>query len=199
MKEKIKTSKKELLTDNEIVELYWQREERAIKETDRKYGSYLHTIAYNIVHDRLDCEECLNDTYIGTWERIPPARPGMFKAFVAKIMRNIALDRFRKNRASKRVPSELVMSLEELDECIPSENSPEDIYFVKAIGKVINDYISSLSSRKEFIFVCRYYYSDKISDIAKLLEMSEKTVFRDLVEIREGLRELLAKEGYKYE
>ena len=199
MKDNIKTSKNEFLTDQEIVELYWQREERAIKETERKYGSYLYTIAYNIVHDKLDCEECLNDTYIGTWGRIPPARPNVFKAFVAKIMRNIALDRFRKNRASKRVPAELVMSLEELDECIPSEKSPEDIYFVKEIGKILNDYISNLTPRKEFIFVCRYYYSDKISDIAKLLEMSEKTVSRDLAEIREGLREVLIKEGYKYE
>ena len=107
MKEKIETVEKEHLSDEDIVELYWQRQERAIKETDSKYGNYLHTIAYNIVHDNLDCEECLNDTYMGTWERIPPARPSVFKVFLAKIMRNIALDRFRKNSASKRIPSEI--------------------------------------------------------------------------------------------
>ena len=198
MKEKIETVEKELLTDEEIVELYWQRQERAIKETDRKYGNYLHTIAYNIIHDNLDCEECLNDTYMGTWERIPPARPNMFRAFLSKIMRNIALDRFRKNRASRRIPSELVTSLEELDECIPTQ-SLETEYFIKELGRLLNGFIGSLTSREEFVFVCRYYYSDKISEIAKLLGMSEKTVSRDLAEIRKNLRELLEKEGYKYE
>ncbi|MBQ7384082.1 MAG: sigma-70 family RNA polymerase sigma factor [Clostridia bacterium] len=198
MKEKIETVEKELLTDEEIVELYWQRQERAIKETDRKYGNYLHTIAYNIIHDNLDCEECLNDTYMGTWERIPPARPNMFRAFLSNIMRNIALDRFRKNRASRRIPSELVTSLEELDECIPTQ-SLETEYFIKELGRLLNGFIGSLTSREEFVFVCRYYYSDKISEIAKLLGMSEKTVSRDLAEIRKNLRELLEKEGYKYE
>lgn len=198
MKEKIETVEKELLPDEEIVELYWQRQERAIKETDRKYGNYLHTIAYNIIHDNLDCEECLNDTYMGTWERIPPARPNMFRAFLSKIMRNIALDRFRKNRASRRIPSELVTSLEELDECIPTQ-SLETEYFIKELGRLLNGFIGSLTAREEFVFVCRYYYSDKISEIAKLLEMSEKTVSRDLAEIRKNLRELLEKEGYKYE
>ncbi len=199
MKEKIETFENKLLSDNDIIELYWQREERAIKETDRKYGNYLHTIAYNIIHDNLDCEECLNDTYVGTWERIPPARPNAFKVFLAKIMRNIALDRFRKNRASKRIPSELVVSLEELDECIPSDISVEEKYFIKELGKLLNTYIRSLSAREEFIFVCRYYYSDSMAHIAKLLDMSEKTVSRDLSQIRNGLRELLGKEGYKYE
>ncbi len=199
MKEKIETVETELLSDGDIIDLYWQRQERAIKETDRKYGSYLHTIAYNIIHDNLDCEECLNDTYMGTWERIPPARPNVFRVFLAKIMRNIALDRFRRNRASRRIPSELVVSLEELDECIPTATSPETEYFVKELGILLNDFIRSLTPREEFVFVCRYYYSDKISEIAGLLDMSEKTVYRDLAQMRKCLREHLEKEGYKYE
>ena len=90
------------MPDGEIIELYWKREEAAISETDKKYGKYLYRIAYNIVHDELDCEECLNDTYLGTWNRIPPARPNVFQIFLSKIMRNIAVDRFRKNTAKKR-------------------------------------------------------------------------------------------------
>ena len=87
------------LPDEAIIELYWQRNEQAIAEPARKYGKYLFTIAYNIVHDRLDCEECVNDTYLGTWNRIPPQRPNVFQVFLSRIMRNIAIDKFRKNTA----------------------------------------------------------------------------------------------------
>ena len=96
-----------LLEDEEIIELYWARNERAISETDKKYKNYLYTIAYNILHDALDCEECLNDTYLGTWNTIPPTRPNVFQAFISKIMRNTAIGRYNKNTADKRVPSEM--------------------------------------------------------------------------------------------
>lgn len=184
-----------LLSDDEIVELYWARDEKAIDATDKKYGKYLYTIAYNIVHDDMDCEECLNDTYLGTWNRIPPTRPTIFHVFLSKIMRNIAIDRYRQNTAAKRVPSELVVSLDELDDCMVCDPSAEEEYAISEIARVMNAYLESLSEREQLIFVCRYYYSDYIADIARMLRVSESTVRRELEKIRQNLKTALQKEG----
>ena len=187
----------EILSDEEIIALYWNREERAIEATDHKYGKYLYKIAYNIVKDELDCEECLNDTYLGAWNSIPPKRPTAFQVFLAKIMRNMALGRFRKSNASKRIPPEIIVSLDELDECANFEPGEDEKYFINEIGKILNSYLNSLSDRQTFIFVCRYYYSDSVINIAKMLELSENTILRDLSKIRKGLKERLEKEGYR--
>ncbi len=184
------------LEDEKIIELYWNRNERAIEETDKKYGKYLYTIAYNIIHDNLDCEECLNDTYLGTWNRIPPQRPSAFQVFLSKIMRNIAVDKYRKNRTSKNIPSELVVSLAELDNCMESSPSVEEEYAIKETIKILNNYLREIDEEDEFMFVCRYYYADYLSDIAKMLGVSEKTVYRALVRMRSELRERLNKEGF---
>jgi len=196
MKNDVKPS---ILTDEEIIDMYWERDENAINETDKKYGNYLFTIANNIVNDKMDCEECVNDTYLGTWNRIPPTRPNIFKVFLSKIVRNIAISRYRKNNAQKRGASEIKVSLDELNDCLASNPSAEDDYLTSKVVEILNIYLKTLSRRKELIFVCRYYYADKISNIAKMLGVSEKTVFRDLAEIRSGLKEMLAKEGYFYE
>ena len=186
------------LTDEQIIDLYWRRDENAIKQTDRKYGKYLYVIAYNIVHDRLDCEECLNDTYLGTWNRIPPQRPSVFQVFLSRIMRNIAIDRLRHNKAAKRVPSEMLISLEELDDCMPGAPSTESEQENERLGKLLNDFVQALDDRKQFIFVCRYYYADKVSAIAHMLQVGEATVFRELAQIREELKNHLEKEGYGF-
>lgn len=193
--EEIETSM-HILSDDDIVELYWSRDERAIDETDKKYGKYLYTIAYNILYDGSDCEECLNDTYLGTWNRIPPTRPKAFQAFLSKIMRNIAVDRFRHKNASKRIPSEMTVSLSELDECISCNSDISEEFIISETVKVLNDYLHTLSVRQEFIFVCRYYYSDSIINIAKMLGLSEATVYRELADIRKGLKEKLSQGGY---
>ena len=189
----------ELLSDEEIVALYWQREERAIEATDVKYGKYLYTIAYNILRDGLDSEECLNDTYLGTWNSIPPNKPTMLQVFLSKITRNIALGRFRKVTAAKRIPPEIIMSLDELDEVLCFEAGEDEKYLIRELSRILNEYLRSLSDRQSFVFVCRYYYSDSIDSIAKMLGMSANTVLRDLAKIREGLRTVLTKEGYSYE
>lgn len=186
------------LPDEAIIELYWQRNEQAIAETDRKYGKYLFTIAYNIVHDRLDCEECVNDTYLGTWNRIPPQRPNVFQVFLSRIMRNIAIDKFRKNTAKKQVPSEMLVSLDELEDCMPTV-TPEEEQRVTEISRVLNTFLRELNARSEFIFICRYYYSDSVAKIAKMLGLSDKTVYRELSQIRKQLKERLAKEGLYHE
>lgn len=184
------------LDDEMIIALYWARNERAIVETDKKYKHYLYTIAYNILHDSLDCEECLNDTYLGTWNTIPPARPTVFQAFISKIMRNISIGRYKKKTADKRIPSEMTVSLGELGDCLPSAPSAEEEYFIGEVGKIVSAYLRSLPERSAFIFICRYYCSDKVADIAAMLHVAESTVFRELTALREGLREILVKEGY---
>ncbi len=189
----------DVLEDTEIIELYWARNEKAISETDKKYKRYLHTIAYNILHNEPDCEECLNDTYLGTWNAIPPQRPSVFQIFLSKIMRNTALVRYKYNNAQKRTSSELALSLDELDGCIPHEPSAEEEYFLNELSRLLSQYLRSLPERSAFIFITRYYCSDRISDIAAMLHVSESTVFRELTSIRQGLKELLEKEGYKYE
>ena len=184
------------MEDASIIELYWQRNERAISETEKKYGKYLYTIAYNIVHDQLDSEECVNDTYRGTWESIPPARPNAFAVFLAKITRNIAVSKYRKNAAAKRIPSELTVSLEELDPYLSGSPSPEEEFAASELGKLLNIYLRSLSKRAELIFICRYYYADSVTKIATMLEVSERTVYRELTEIKQGLKSFLEKEGF---
>ncbi len=186
----------DFMTDEAIINLYWQRNERAIQETDKKYKNYLYTIAYNILHDNMDCEECLNDTYLGTWNSIPPQRPSVFKAFLSKIMRNTAVVKYEKNTALKRCNSEMTLSLDELGEAIPAVSSAEEDYMISQLGSIINDYIKTLSDREEFIFICRYYCSDRISDIAEMLHVSERTVFNELTAIRRGLKKILVQEGY---
>ena len=195
MKEATKEKNRANLPDEQIIDLYFARDERAIKETDHKYGKYLFTIAYNIVQDTLDCEECLNDTYLNTWNRIPPTRPTIFHAFLSKIMRNIAVDRYRHNTAGKRIPSEMLVSLEELDTCTPNEMSMDEELAIAALARMLNDYLKGLGDRERLLFVCRYYYADKISEIAKMLQAGERSVYRELAELREGLRRHLEKEG----
>ena len=199
MKDRNLDNRADILSDEDIIELYWRRSERAISETDTKYGKYLFTIAYNIVHDRLDSEECLNDTYIGTWNNIPPHRPNVFQVFLSRITRNIAIDKYREKTADKRVNSELTVSLEELNDCVCIDPSIEEQMLVSEISKVLNDFLASLSEREKFIFVCRYYYSDSVINIAKMLQVTERTVFRNLAKSREKLREELIKAGIKYE
>ena len=187
---------KAVLEDEQIVELYWAREERAIKETDIKYGKYLFTIAYNILHDRMDCEECVSDTYLGTWNSIPPARPTVFQVFLSRITRNISVNRYKKDHASRRIPGELLVSLEELEESGAVLSTEEDDEAAKNLSRIFNDLVKTLTEREEFVFVCRYYYSDKVETIAKMLGVGERTVFRDLEKIKSELKQRLESEGY---
>ena len=182
------------LQDSQIVDLYWNRDEKAIDETDKKYGRYLYTIAYNIIHSRLDCEECLNDTYLGTWNSIPPSKPNSLQVFLSRIMRNVAIDKYRERSAAKRIPSELIGSLEELGDTLSYDGSAEEEAAVSAVAEELNRFLRELDERDQFIFVCRYYYCDTVSDLSKMLSVSERTVFRAIFRMREELRERL-KEG----
>ena len=153
----------EIIADEQIIELYWQREERAIKETDVKYGQFLFRIAYNILHDRSDSEECQNDTYLGIWNAIPPTRPVVFPAFITQIMRRTAIDRYKEKTSKKRIPSELTVSLEELDNTLHSSESVCSECEAKELGKIISDYLRGLFAAN--IVFNRKYFSIRSSSM----------------------------------
>lgn len=191
-----KKSAKMPLSDEQIVELYWLRDERAIRETDFKYQSYLFSIAYNLVHDRLDSEECLNDTYLGAWNAMPPSRPTVLKSFLTTIMRRVAINRYHNNLKKTVVPSEMTVALSELEAFLSDDDRIEDALDAERLGRVISDFVRSLPKRKRFIFISRYYVADSIDTIAKNLDLSRSMVNKELAAIRSALKEKLESEGY---
>ncbi len=184
------------MTDDKIVELYWDRNEKAIEETDFKYKKYLLSIAYNVVHDRLDCEECLNDTYLGAWNAMPPTKPHALKAFLTTIARRFAIKRYHHKLRQNAVPSEITVSLSELEDFVAGDEDIEADFDAERLGLVISDFVRSLPDRGQFIFMGRYYVADPIDTIASDLKLSRSTVNKELAAIRIGLKEKLESEGY---
>ena len=184
------------LSDDAIIELYWKRDENAIKQTDAKYKNYLLSVAYNMLRDSGDCEECLNDTYLGTWNAIPPARPSALKAFLTAIMRRAAVNIYNRRMRQKRVPSSLTDSLDELDYLIAHEERVDSALDAEQLGKVISDYVRSLPTRGRYIFMSRYYAAEPIERIAAALSVSRSTVNKEIAAIKHGLRQKLESEGY---
>ena len=186
----------EKLSDEKIIELYFKRDEDAIKQTDRKYGNYLMSVAEYIVHNRLDSEECLNDTYLAAWNTIPPERPKLLKAFLTAIMRNVAIRKYRMKTSSKRIPANIIDPLSDFEEILTTNIDMQEEYKLKELGDSINEYVESLSERREYIFMARYYFSRPISEIAEALGVSISTVNKDITAIKVGLRQKLESEGY---
>lgn len=180
------------LSDEKIIALYWSRDEKAIEETDFKYKHYLFSIAYNIVHGRLDCEECLNDSYLAAWNAIPPAKPNVLKAFLTTIVRRIAINRYH----SKQRQSEMTVSLSELEDFLSGDGCVDSQLDAKDLGRVISDFVRSLSQRRRFIFMSRYYIAEPIDTIARDLNLSRSMVNKELAAIRKALKEKLESEGY---
>ena len=187
------------LEDSLIVELYWQRDETAIVETQNKYERYLVTIANNILFDYEDSMETANETYLHTWNAIPPHRPNVLSAFLAKITRRLAIDRWRKKTADKRGGGEYEQSLQELQESgfepgveasFESESEAEDL------GKLINNVLKDCKKEKVNIFVLRYFHNKPLSEICDITGFSESKVKTVLMRMRNDLRDYLAKEGY---
>ena len=185
-----------LMSDEQIVELYWQRDERAIDQTDRKYKKFLLSIAKNILFDVSDSEECLNDTYIGAWNAIPPARPTFFKAFLATIMRRTAIDRYKAESRQKRIASSLTVSLSDVEDFISADQSEFVQNDTDELAQLISDFIRTLTERRMYIFMSRYYFARPIDEIARLLGCSRSTVDKEIAFIKRELFEKLTKEGY---
>ncbi len=180
------------MQDSEIIELYFLRDENAIVKTAEKYGTYCHTVAMNILKDSFDAEECVDDTYHRAWCAMPPKRPSRLGAFLAKITRNLAIDRYNKKNAKKR-GGIVAESLEELSECITSSESSEPT--LEELGEAISRFLSGEKELARRIFVRRYFYENTIKEIAKMHRMSESAVKVSLHRTRERLASQLRNEG----
>lgn len=184
------------LSDEQIIALYFARDERAIEETDFKYKKYLFSVAYNVLYDPACCEECVNDTYLGAWNEIPPTRPRVFKAFLAVIARRCALKRYRSANQVGAIPSEMTLSLSELEGVVTDGEDTERAFDARELGRVLSDFVRALPERKQFIFIGRYYMAQPIDKIAKDLSRSRSSVNKELAAIRAALKEKLESEGY---
>lgn len=183
------------MEDSKIVELYLQRDENAIKETKIKYEKYCSYIANNILNSTLDTEECVNDTYLATWNSIPPNEPKSLRAYVGKIVRNIALNRYNANKAKKRNDS-IEVVLDELNEVIgDSESDGRNLTDELTLKYALNAFVGSLNQETREIFVRRYWYLSSIKEIASDYGLKESKVKVTLLRTRELLREFLRKEG----
>ena len=184
------------MEDQKIIDLYWQRSEQAIVETDTKYGGYCYSIAYNILTNREDSEESVSDTYMAAWQSMPPKRPGILPAFLGKITRHLSIDRWRRKTADKRGGSEVSLALEELEGCVSGMESVVDRLQRKELTVLIIRFLDSLPETERNVFLCRYWYADSVQDVADTFGFSVAKVNSMLYRTRQKLRRQLQKEGY---
>ena len=184
------------MEDEQIVTLYWDRDERAIRETETKYDRYLTKIAYNILADLEDSRESVNDTYLAAWDSMPPHKPSILSAYLAKLTRCISIDCFRYRTRDKRMASEYAVSLSELGDCVSGGNTTEEIVNVKLLADAIGIYLRLQSEEARTAFIGRYYFLDPIKEVAAYCGMSESKVKSLLYRTRLGLKEYLEKEGF---
>lgn len=182
------------MEDQQILDLYFARSESAITETDRKYGRYCHSIAYNILEDHEDAKEIVNDTYLKAWNTIPPNRPDPLKPYVGMISRHLSLDRYEEYHTQKR-GGQVPLVLEELAECIPDNDSREDIGESVALKDALAKFIRSLPDKTQMIFLRRYWYASSVAEIAEEYGMRENSVNVLLHRTRKKLKDHLQKEG----
>ena len=183
------------MEDSMIVDLYWERSETAIVETTKKYSRYCHSISWGILHNKEDAEECVNDTYLGAWNAMPPKRPNCLATFLGKITRNLSLDKFKRYTAEKRGLGQTAIALSELDEVIPCASSVEQAIADKELVETLNLFLESLPTQKRIMFVQRYWYFMPIKAIAEQSRKSESQVKSALFRIRNELKIHLEKEG----
>ena len=184
------------MKDQEIVGLYWDRNEDAIHQTQMKYGSYLSKVAYNILADFEDSKECVNDTYLAAWNSMPTNRPNNLATYLGKITRQISIDVFRKKHREKRYASEYAISLDELGDSFTDGVTPEQEFDVKLLDEAINCFVCALPQLTQRAFVGRYYFFDSIKDIAAYCGMTESKVKVLLFRTRQKLKSNLIKEGF---
>lgn len=184
------------MEDTKIIDLYFARNEQALLETELKYGRYCFTLANSILSNAEDSEEIVNDTYLKTWEAIPPRRPNVFKMFLAKITRNLAFTRWRSETAQKRGGTEMALVLDELEECIPAPGTPDEQINLKDLTLAIRTFLDTQSVREQNIFLRRYFFVEETEAIAARYDMRPAAVLRSLSRTRAKLRSYLTKEGY---
>ena len=177
------------LTDAEIVALYLARDESAVDHTARQYGAYCLSVAMNVLNDRSDAEECVNDTYLRAWRSIPPQRPTVLRLFLGKITRNLAIDRYREKRSRNR---EFEIALEEISEFLPAREEED-----AALPALLTDFLSSLSAEERNLFILRYYHGHSVARLSKAFGMKPNNLSARLYRTREKLRGYLTERGYE--
>ena len=183
------------MEDKQIIDLFWARDEKALTETEQKYGSYCRTIAYNILQSREDSEECVNDTWLRAWNAMPPQRPNLLQAFLGKITRNLSLDRYKLGHAAKRGGGQTAVALEELGECIPSGQDVEQELALRELSRLLDGFLRTLPERDCCMFLRRYWFVDSTKDIARRYKMPEGSVKSGLHRTRQKLKVYLEKAG----
>ena len=184
------------MNDSQIVNMYWERNEKAVEETQKKYGSFCYSVAYSILCNEEDAKESVNDTYLDAWNSIPPHKPSVLSAFLGKITRRISIDKWRNKNAARRGGGQITDTLDELAECIPDNNGIEKQLEEKALNETINSFIKSLPEKEQKIFICRYWYLDSIKSISEQFGFSQSKVTSMLFRTREKLRKILMEEGF---
>ncbi len=184
------------MDDDRIVELYWARSESAISETADKYGDYCHYIAYNILYNREDAEESVNDTWLDAWNNMPPHKPSILSTFLGKITRRISIDRWRKKHAGKRGGGEMDLVLDELEDCVSDPTDVEIVIEQQEMARVIREFLDSLPATERRVFLRRYWYMDSVAGIALDFDFTESKTASMLHRTRRKLREKLESEGY---
>jgi RNA polymerase sigma-70 factor (ECF subfamily) len=184
------------MEDFEIVELYWDRNENAITQTDRKYGKYCRKIAFSIVNDREDTEECVNDTYLQTWNSLPPQRPEKLSTYLGKICRNISINLYEKLTADKRGGNETDACLDEISELVGGSSEVEEQLDLTVLTDLINKFLKRCEKQARTVFVQRYWYMMSVKEIARENRMSDSNVKMTLSRTREKLKLYLEEEGY---
>lgn len=183
-----------MVEDSKIIALFFTRSEQAIQETDRKYGNYCFQIAWNILSNQQDAEESVNDTYLTAWKSIPPARPTRLSAFLGKITRHIALDRWRRRYAAKRGGGEPALALEELEDCIAAKDSTEEFLRKEEFRSAMNRFLEGLGVNERKLFVSRYWYLRSIRELSEKTGLSEGSIKTQLFRTRAKLRTFLTEE-----
>lgn len=182
------------MDDKKIVELYWQRNESAISETKAHYGKYCYSIAYGILKNNEDAQECENDTYLEAWNTIPPKTPIHLSAFLGTISRQKAIDKWRRKNAVKR-GGEVALSLDELESCIPDNKAIDDYLLAEELSKIISDFLRTLPQNERIVFVRRYWYFDSVNDICRRFGYGQSKVKMMLKRTRDKLISYLEQEG----
>jgi len=182
------------MEDGQIIDLYWDRDQRAVQETDGKYGKALRGIAWNLLRSREDAEECVNDTYLRAWNAIPPTRPEAFRTWLGTITRNLSLDRWKRLRAEKRGGGAELL-LEELEDCVPAGRGPERTVEDQELAELLGAFLRGLSREGRVMFLRRYWYGESVAEIGQVLGCGEGKVKSSLFRSRKALRACLEKEG----
>lgn len=181
-----------MLDDKSIIELFFGRSEKALEELDSKYGKLCHKLSHNILNNRQDAEECVNDAYLSVWNAIPPTKPDPLRAYLCKVVRNLSLKSYYKKTAEKR-NSAYDIAMQELEDCLSAPDTVETELETKELKRMIESFLDTLSEENRMVFLRRYWFSDSYAEIAERVDISQKSVSMRLVRIRNQLKQYLVK------